>query len=99
MTATAPGATSFWAQLTARAGDCADQPALFDENDASLSFAQLHDRCERVAAGLHALGIGAGSRVTWQLPTRIETVVMVLALARLGAVQNPVIPLYGAREV
>ena len=37
--------------------------------------------------------------MTWQLPTRIETVVLMLALNRLGAVQNPLIPLYGKREV
>ena len=43
--------------------------------------------------------IGHGTRVTWQLPTRIETVVLSLALARLGAVQNPILPLYRDREV
>jgi acyl-coenzyme A synthetase/AMP-(fatty) acid ligase len=37
--------------------------------------------------------------VTWQLPTRIDTVVLMLALNRLAVVQNPIIPLYGKREV
>jgi acyl-CoA synthetase (AMP-forming)/AMP-acid ligase II len=45
------------------------------------------------------MGVRSGSRVTWQLPTRIETVVVSLALARLGAVQNPIIPIYRDREV
>ena len=79
--------------------DAADSPALFDETGTCLTFADLCHRSERVAAGLHALGIGPGSRVTWQLPTRIETVVLILALTRLGAIQSPIIPLYGKREV
>src|SRR6185312_10777993 len=45
------------------------------------------------------MGIGTGSVVSWQLPTRIDTVVLSLALSRLGAVQNPIIHLYRHREV
>jgi cyclohexanecarboxylate-CoA ligase len=90
---------TLWGQLEARVADSADDPMLFDEHGASLTFNELRDRAERVAAGLHQLGIGEGSRVTWQLPTRLETVVLMFALARLGAVQNPVIHLYGQREL
>jgi cyclohexanecarboxylate-CoA ligase len=36
--------------------------------------------------------------VAWQLPTRISTIVVLAALARLGAVQAPVIPIYRERE-
>ena len=45
------------------------------------------------------MGITTGSVVSWQLPTRIDTVVLSAALARLGAVQNPIIHLYREREV
>ena len=45
------------------------------------------------------MGITTGSVVSWQLPTRIDTVVLSIALARLGAVQNPIIHLYREREV
>jgi acyl-CoA synthetase (AMP-forming)/AMP-acid ligase II len=89
----------FWREFSARAHDSPDLPVLFDEHGAQLSFGELHIRAERVAAGLVAMGVGEGSRVTWQLPTRIETVVLMLALNRLGAVQNPLIPLYGKREL
>ncbi|KPM56551.1 cyclohex-1-ene-1-carboxylate:CoA ligase [Frankia sp. R43] len=65
----------------------------------TLSCAEFAAECERVAAGLHALGIGPGSAVSWQLPTRPETVVLSTALARLGAVQNPIIHIYREREV
>jgi acyl-CoA synthetase (AMP-forming)/AMP-acid ligase II len=89
----------FWSQFEARAHDSPDLPVVFDEHGSQLSFGELQDRSERVAAGLAALGVGEGSRVTWQLPTRIETVVLMLAANRIGAVQNPLIPLYGKREL
>jgi cyclohexanecarboxylate-CoA ligase len=90
---------TFWGRFAARAEASAQAPVLFDENGSTLTFGELREVSERVAAGLHAHGIGKGSRVTWQLPTRIQTVVLMLALNRLGAVQNPIIPLYGRREV
>ena len=65
----------------------------------TVTFGQFRDRAERVAAGLAAQGIGTGSVVSWQLPTRIDTIVLSLALSRLGAVQNPIIHLYREREV
>ena len=54
---------------------------------------------ERVAAGLQTMGVTTGAVVSWQLPTRLDTVVLSIALARLGAVQNPIIHLYREREV
>lgn len=64
-----------------------------------LTFAQALDISARLAAGFQQRGIGPGSVVTWQLPTGITAVMTALALARLGAVQNPIISLYGEREV
>ncbi|MCD9144650.1 class I adenylate-forming enzyme family protein [Streptomyces albireticuli] len=75
----------------------ADDPGP-DGADRSLTFGALRDRAERVAAGLHGLGVRPGARVAWQLPTRLETVVLTFALARLGAVQTPLIPYYRDRE-
>ncbi|WP_249419851.1 class I adenylate-forming enzyme family protein [Rhabdothermincola salaria] len=87
-----------WELVEARASASPEVAALI-ESDRELTFAELRDQAERVAAGLQDLGIGRGTRVTWQLPTRIETVVLSLALARLAAVQNPILPLYRDREV
>ncbi|MEV6956201.1 AMP-binding protein [Streptomyces sp. NPDC051183] len=67
--------------------------------DRRLTFGELHDRAERVAAGLYGRGVRPGTVVAWQLPTRIETVLLSAALARIGAVQSPVIPFYRDREV
>ncbi|MFF7730525.1 class I adenylate-forming enzyme family protein [Streptomyces sp. NPDC008001] len=66
--------------------------------DRTVTFGELRARAERTAAGLYGLGVRPGSRVAWQLPTRIETVVLSFALARLGAVQTPLIPSYRDRE-
>jgi acyl-CoA synthetase (AMP-forming)/AMP-acid ligase II len=92
-------APTIWELVRRRAELSPDVPALLDEHERQVTFGELHDRAERVAAGLHALGIAPGTAVTWQLPTRIESVLVALALARLGAVQNPVIHLYREREV
>ena len=43
--------------------------------------------------------MGQSTVVSWQLPSRIDTVVLSVALSRLGAVQNPIIHLYREREV
>ena len=37
--------------------------------------------------------------MSWILPSRIEAFVLIGALARLGAVQNPILPIYRHREV
>ncbi|MGW7415444.1 class I adenylate-forming enzyme family protein [Streptomyces sp. NPDC054863] len=89
---------TLWELVARRADLTPDLPVLLQEGR-TLTFGALRTRSERVAAGLYELGVRAGSVVAWQLPTRIETVLLSLALARLGAVQTPVIPFYRDREV
>ncbi|MEU2559120.1 AMP-binding protein [Streptomyces longispororuber] len=75
------------------------QAAADPADDRTLTFGGLRERCERVAAGLYERGVRPGTVVAWQLPTRIETAVLSFALARLGAVQSPLIPSLREREV
>ncbi|MFF5479027.1 class I adenylate-forming enzyme family protein [Streptomyces sp. NPDC012935] len=89
---------TLWDLATGRADRTPDRPVLLQE-DRSLSFGALRARAERVAAGLYDMGVRPGTVVAWQLPTRIETALLSFALARLGAVQSPVIPFYRDREV
>ncbi len=92
-------ADSFWELLECRVEASGDQLMLVDDTDRRLTFAEFRDEAERVAAGLFNLGITEGTPVSWQLPTRIETVILSFALSRLGAVQNPIIHIYRHREV
>ncbi|PBC83056.1 MULTISPECIES: class I adenylate-forming enzyme family protein [unclassified Streptomyces] len=90
---------TLWELVEYRARVSRGAPMFFDGDGRSVTFDGVRDEALRVAGGFRELGIGAGTRVVWQLPTRIETVVASLALARLGAVQTPVIPLHREREV
>jgi acyl-CoA synthetase (AMP-forming)/AMP-acid ligase II len=91
---------SLWGLVERRASQTPDAPTAVDERGETLTFGALKDRAERVAAGLQANhGIGADDVVSWQLPTWIESMVLVAALARLQAVQNPILPIYREREV
>src|SRR5687767_2201892 len=99
MADTITGTQTIWELIERRAEASGDRSMLIDEQDRTLTFGELRVRAEGVAAGLAAMGIGAGTPVSWQLPTRIDTVVLCAALARLGAVQNPIIHLYREREV
>jgi acyl-coenzyme A synthetase/AMP-(fatty) acid ligase len=92
-------ARTFWELVTRRAASSPDHPMLLDPEGRTLTYGAFAQQCERVAAWLYGLGVREGTGVSWQLPTRIETVVLSMALARLGAVQNPIIHIYREREV
>jgi O-succinylbenzoic acid--CoA ligase len=57
---------------------------------ASMSYGELHLHVERVAAGLHRLGLAAGERVGILLGNRPEFVIAILASLRLGAIAVPI---------
>ncbi|MGW6360275.1 AMP-binding protein [Streptomyces sp. NPDC055092] len=93
-----PRPDTFWDLVVRRAELSGERTMLVDEHDRHLTFAGFRDRAERVAAALAAYGVGPGSKVVWQLPTRIGSALVIAALARLGAVQAALIPQYGVRE-
>jgi acyl-CoA synthetase (AMP-forming)/AMP-acid ligase II len=91
--------TSLWPLIEARAEATPDAVLALDDRGASIAFGAYRDRVVRVAAALAERGIGAGDAVSWQLPTWIESMILTGALARLGAVQNPILPILRRREV
>lgn len=91
--------STLWELMERRAAATPDDLMLADEHGRRVTFGEFVRWAERVAAGLHGLGIGVGTVVSWQLPSRIETVALSMALSRLGAVQNPIIHIYREREV
>jgi cyclohexanecarboxylate-CoA ligase len=64
-----------------------------------LTYGELATLTRRVASGLAARGVGTGDVVSCVLPNRFEAVVLFYAAARLGAVFNPIGPIYGTREI
>ncbi len=90
---------TLWELVERRAAESPDRAMLLDERDRRVSFGEFKAWAEVTAAGFYELGVREGTAVTWQLPTRMETVVASMALSRLGAVQNPIIPIYRQREV
>ncbi|MEM9173699.1 MAG: AMP-binding protein [Myxococcota bacterium] len=92
-------AKTLWSLVEQRAEATPEALVMVDESDRTLTFAGLRDGALRIAAGLHARGIGPGDAVSWVLPSRIDTVLLVCALARLSVVQNPCLPIYREREL
>src|SRR5215207_8792428 len=66
---------------------------------AHMTFGQLKEQSDRLAAALRALGVGKHDRVGIMLPNCPQYVVAAFAVLRLGAVVVNVNPLYTPREV
>lgn len=90
---------TLWELVEARAAATPDAIAAIDDKGRSLTFAQYRDDAEVAAAGFAAMGIGEGDVVSWQLPTWLESLVLVASLSRIGAIHNPILPIYRQREV
>jgi cyclohexanecarboxylate-CoA ligase len=89
---------TIWDAFAATAARVSGKTAVV-EGDARTSFHALARAAERLAAGLAARGVGAGDVVAVQLPNWRETIEVLLAIARLGAVANPILPIYRQREL
>lgn len=68
----------------------------FVDMNGRWTYQQFDQRVDRLASGLHALGIRAGDRVLIQLPNGLPFVTACFSLFRLGAV--PILALPALRE-
>ena len=64
-----------------------------------FSYRELAALADRVAVGLARLGVGRGDVVAAQLPNGWPFTVLYLACSRLGAVLNPMMPIFREREL
>jgi len=64
-----------------------------------LTYAQLKDQVDRMAAGLSRMGVKKGDRVAVMLPNCPQSVIAFYACFRLGAVAVGFNPLYVEREL
>ena len=80
------------------------QPALIYDSplagtQASFTFAELRDATARCAGAVRALGVGKGDRVIVYMPMVPETVVAMLACARIGAIHSVVFGGFASPEL
>jgi fatty-acyl-CoA synthase len=75
------------------------EAATFVEQKVSLSWYDLRNRADEVAAGLLALGVGRGDRVGIWSPNRAEWLYVQFGTARIGAILVNVNPAYQAAEL
>ncbi len=90
--------SSLGAVLDATVKAVPDGPAVVD-GLIRLDYTALADEVNRVATGFRRLGVRAGDVVTVELPNWWETVVAMHAVLRIGAVLNPVVPIYRDHEL
>lgn len=84
--------------LETSAANYGDKTALV-VGDRSLSYAELNDLVNRVGNGLKKLGVEKGDRVTLLLPNGVDCIVAYHAVAKIGAVINPLNVMYRAEEI
>ena len=97
-------ATEYWKpetfyQILARQAEAHPDREVLVDRDRRVTYRQLRERVDRVAAGLQAAGIGPGDVVTIQLPNWAEFAYVFFACERVGAVANQIGPDFRSREV
>lgn len=75
-----------------------NKEAIIDKKS-RYTYAQLGKIVDRVALGLLHLGIKKGDVISLQLPNWNEFVILHYAITRVGAITNPLIPIYRDREI
>src|SRR6266404_2360212 len=90
--------TTFGDVLRRAAAAHPDKTAIVDDRT-RLSYRQLDDMATCLAEALRRRGIGPGDVIASVLPNRAEAAVLFGAANRLGAILNPIVPIYGAREM
>ena len=93
-----PPQTSLWHNLAVSALRFPGKPALvfFDQ---ALSYAEVLQQAERLAATLHRLGVRKGDRVLLNLQNCPQWVIAHFAILRVDAVVVPVNPMNRAEEL
>jgi acyl-CoA synthetase (AMP-forming)/AMP-acid ligase II len=96
---TAADRLPLWDLIERRVARTPDAVMAVDERDRAITFGEYRDRCLGVAAHFARFGVTRDTPVAWMLPTWIEALVLAGGLARLGAVQVPLLPILHDREV
>lgn len=90
---------SIHGMIGAITADRAHKVALRDASGAELAYGALDEQSSRLAGFLAGRGVGPGDIVTVCLPNWCQTVVVFLAVLKVGAVINPLPTTYGRAEL
>jgi cyclohexanecarboxylate-CoA ligase len=69
------------------------------DDQRTLTYREANLEVNAIARGLIERGVGSGDVVSWQLPNWHEAFLLHHAVLRIGAVSNPIVPIYRAHEV
>ncbi|TQR72849.1 cyclohexanecarboxylate-CoA ligase [Acinetobacter sp. RF14B] len=70
-----------------------------NQTEQSFSYQQLWDMTNKISLGLKQLGVEKSDVVSCQLPNWWEFTLLYLACSRIGAVLNPLMPIFREREL
>ena len=81
-----------------------DAPAITDYNgetnaSTTISYGELDRLSQRIGLALIKRGVGVGDVVSLQLPNWWQFNVLLVACARIGAITNPLMPIFREREL
>jgi acetyl-CoA synthetase len=86
-----------------QADEMRDQPAVIWEGEEGavreITYAKLKKEVDYCAAGFRLKGLGRGDAIAIHLPMITETVISLLAIARIGAIAIPVFSGYGVSAI
>ncbi len=82
-----------------RYADATPDAIAFIDARREITYGALRDEIDRCALGLIELGVGPGDVISFQLPNWIEWIVVHYAATRIGAVSNPLVPIFREREI
>ncbi|NOX72100.1 MAG: AMP-binding protein [Alphaproteobacteria bacterium] len=89
--------TDFLADTLKRAPD--STALICPHSETTLSHRALDKHASNIAGNLAALGVAKGDVVSFQLPNWWQFVALHLACLKLGAISNPLMPIFRAREL
>lgn len=75
-----------------------DKTVIIDKKS-RYTFKELGETVDRVALRLLETGLTKGDVISFQLPNWNEFIILNLAATRIGAISNPLIPIYREREI
>jgi cyclohexanecarboxylate-CoA ligase len=67
--------------------------------DSILTWSELWERSGRAATTLLSFGVQPGDAVAYQLPNRLEFLTLTLGALRIGAICEPLMPIFREREL